>query len=294
MDTQIFIAAILTSSFVFLAVLCVALALHARKMQRLRLRDPGEVWLFHNWSIILYDMLIRTDPIMFGKKLGFDVPEYIHNCEIAEIKPNPKDVIMKKLLGFICLFIFCVLGLFLASVYVILFALLLSIPLIFFPAQQAAKAARVKKFRMIEELPRFIDLFGTALMVNLPVEEAILTTAKSLPDSILAKEFLKVIADTKLGIYDWQQALETMSRKYEVDVLSDFSLDLINSYNKGVPIADAVARKSKDIKQSNLLTMKERATKLTSTILLPVLGFKVLPLLALLCIPIIQQIVNGL
>ena len=147
---------------------------------------------------------------------------------------------------------------------------------------------------MVEELPRFIDLFGTALMIGLPVEEAILTTAKSLPDSLLAREFLNAIAETRLGVYDWQAALEKMSRKYEVDVLSDFSLDLINSYNKGVPIADAVARKSKDIKQSNLLTMKERATKLTSTILLPVLGFKVLPLLALLCIPVIGQIVNGL
>ena len=294
MDIQIFIASLLIAAFVFLAVLCIALIVHAKKMHGLRLKDPEEVWLFHNWSVILYDLFIKSDPVVSGKKIGFDVPEYSHNCEIAGLKTNPKDVIMKKLLGYVCLLLFSVLGLFLANIYVILFALIVSVPLIFFPAQQASKAAKGKKFRMIEELPRFIDLFGTALMVNLPVEEAILTTAKSLPDSLLAKEFLKAIAETKLGIYDWQAALETMSRKYEVDVLSDFSLDLINSYNKGVPIADAVSRKSKDIKQSNLLTMKERATKLTSTILLPVLGFKVLPLLALLCIPIIQQIMNGL
>lgn len=294
MDVQIFIASLLTATFVFLAVLCVALIGHAKKMRGLRLKDPEEAWLFHNWSVILYDLFIKSDPVVFGKKIGFDVPEYSHNCEIAGLKPNPKEVIMKKLLGYVCLLLFSVLGLFLANIYVILFALIVSVPLIFFPAQQASKAAKVKKIRMIEELPRFIDLFGTALMVNLPVEEAILTTAKSLPDSLLAKEFLIAIAETKLGIYDWQAALETMSRKYEVDVLSDFSLDLINSYNKGVPIADAVSRKSKDIKQSNLLTMKERASKLTSTILLPVLGFKVLPLLALLCIPIIQQIMNGL
>lgn len=294
MDIQIFIASLLTAAFAFLSVLSVSLILHSRKMKNLRLKDPKEAWLFHDWSTILYDLFIKADPMTFGKKIGFDVPEFIHNCEIAGMTPNPKDVILKKLLGYVSLAVFGVLGILLANLYVLMAALLLAIPLIFFPAQQADKAAKVKKFRMIEELPRFIDLFGTALMINMPVEEAILTTAKSLPDSLLAKEFLRAIAETKLGVYDWQAALENMSRKYEVDVLSDFSLDLINSYNKGVPIADAVARKSKDIKQSNLLTMKERATKLTSTILLPVLGFKVLPLLALLCVPIIQQIMTGL
>ena len=294
MDIQIFIASVLTAAFVFFTVLCFCLWLHSRKMRQIRLKDLNEAWLFHNWAELLYDLLIHHASLTVGKKIGFDVPEYLHNCEIAGMTSKPKEVIMKKLLGYLSLLLFCTLGLLLANVYLILLALLLAIPLIFFPAQQADKAAKVKKFRMIEELPRFIDLFGTALMINMPVEEAILTTAKSLPDSLLAKEFLKAIAETKLGVYDWQAALENMSRKYEVDVLSDFSLDLINSYNKGVPISDAVARKSKDIKQSNLLTMKERATKLTSTILLPVLGFKVLPLLALLCIPIIQQIVNGL
>lgn len=294
MDIQILIACLLSSAFVFLIVLCISLILHSRKMRQTRLKNPKEEWLFYDWSAVLYDLFIKAKPIDFGKKMGVDVPEYLHNCEIAGLEPKMKDVLIKKMLGFLSLFFFGILGLLFINLYIILLALLLALPLIFFPAQQADKAAKVKKFRMVEELPRFIDLFGTALMIGLPVEEAILTTAKSLPDSLLAREFLNAIAETRLGVYDWQAALEKMSRKYEVDVLSDFSLDLINSYNKGVPIADAVARKSKDIKQSNLLTMKERATKLTSTILLPVLGFKVLPLLALLCIPVIGQIVNGL
>lgn len=294
MDIQILIAALLSAAFVFLAVLSVSLMLYSRKMRQTRLKNQDEAWLFYRWSTALYDLFIRTDPIVFGKKIGFDVPEYLHNCEIADMKPNPKDVLMKKTLGYLSLVLFGLLGLLTANIYIILLGVILAVPLIFFPAQQAAKAAKVKKFRIVEELPRFIDLFGTALMIGMPVEDAILTTAKSLPDSLLAKEFLRTIAETRLGIYDWQAALERMSRKYEVDVLSDFSLELINSYNKGVPIAEAVARKSKDIKQSNLLTMKERATRLTSTILLPVLGFKVLPLLALLCIPVIGQIINGL
>jgi Flp pilus assembly protein TadB len=160
--------------------------------------------------------------------------------------------------------------------------------------QKVDKAAKLKKFRMVDELPRFIDLLQTALQINMPVEDAIIITAKSLHDTVLASEFLNAVADMQMGVHDWQSALEQMARNYEIDTLSDFVLDLVTSYSKGVPIADAVARKSRDIKQSNLLAMKERASRLTSTILLPVLGFKVMPLLALLCIPIIQQITTGL
>lgn len=294
MDAQIFIASLLSFIFVFFTVLFVAVMLHRQKMRQLRNHIPEEEWLFHKWSEILYDQLVKKDTIAFGRKIGVDVPTYLHNCDIAGITPNAKDILMKKLLGYILLAVSGVLGLITANVYILLVGMTIAITLIFFPMLQADNAAKRKKFQITEELPRFIDLFSTALIINLPVEDAILTTAKSLPDSLIAREFLKAIAETKLGVYDWQAALENMSRRYEVDVLSDFSLDLINSYKKGVPIADAVARKSKDIKQANLLTMKERATKLTSTILLPVLGFKVLPLLALLCIPIIQQIVNGL
>ena len=172
--------------------------------------------------------------------------------------------------------------------------MLAAIPLIFFEVQKVDKAAKLKKFRMVDELPRFIDLLQTALQINMPVEDAIILTAKSLSDTVLAGEFLNAVADMQMGVHDWQAALEKLARNYEIDALSDFVLDLVTSYNKGVPIADAVARKSRDIKQSNLLSMKERASRLTSTILLPVLGFKVFPLLALLCIPIIQQITTGL
>ena len=45
-----------------------------------------------------------------------------------------------------------------------------------------------------------------------------------------------------------------------------------------------------EIKQSNLLEAKERAAKLSNTVLLPVMVFKILPLLIIMLIPIMMQI----
>ena len=81
-----------------------------------------------------------------------------------------------------------------------------------------------------------------------------------------------------------------MLKEYDVGVFSDFVLTLVAAYEKGIPIAETVVRKSSEIKQSNLLEAKERAVKLSNTVLLPVLIFKILPLLAIMLIPIMQQI----
>lgn len=295
MIIQFQIAALSTGVAVFFWIVFIFAFRHKKKSEQVRPDQPQmHPWLFDYWCINIYDNLFKAQPADIAKRLGVNVESYVHNCSITRLPVKLKDVVVKKLLGFLVVGICGFLGIFLANMIMIAFGLLAAIPLIFFEVQKADKAAKIKKFRMVDELPRFIDLLQTALQINMPVEDAIILTAKNLGDTVLAGEFLNAVADMQMGVHDWQAALERLARNYEVDALSDFVLDLVTSYNKGVPIADVVARKSRDIKQSNLLSMKERASRLTSTILLPVLGFKVVPLLSLLCIPIIQQITTGL
>lgn len=133
-------------------------------------------------------------------------------------------------------------------------------------------------------------MLHTALIMGFPVDQAIDLTAQNLQDTILADELLKTLAETKVGAYSWQEALEHLASAYGVDTLSDFVLDITNAYKLGSSITDSVARKSKDIKQSNLVAMKERASKLTNTILFPILFFKIVPVIALMAVPIIVQL----
>jgi len=295
MRVQFQITALLTAVAVFFWIIFLFAMRHKKKADQVRPDQPQiNPWLFDNWCANIYDSLFKSKPEYIARRIGVNVDSYLHNCTITRLPAKLKDVIVKKLFGFLLIAICGFVGVAIANMFVVMGGILAAFPLIFFEVQKVDKAAKIKKFRMVDELPRFIDLLQTALQINMPVEDAIILTAKNLNETVLAGEFLNAVADMQMGVQDWQAALERLARSYEIDALSDFVLDLVTSYNKGVPIADAVARKSRDIKQSNLLSMKERASRLTSTILLPVLGFKVVPLLALLCIPIIQQITQGL
>jgi len=295
MQTKFQIAAMLSAAAAFFWFIFLFAFRHRKKALSVRPGQPRpDEWLFAGWSENVYDSLFKENPAVIARRVGVNVEAYTHNCEILKEPQRLKDIIVKKLMGFLLIALCGFAGIALKNILIIFFGVLAAIPLIFFGMQKIESAVKLKKFRMVEELPRFIDLLQTALLINLPVEDAIMVTAKNLKETTLAQEFLSAVAEAQMGVHDWQAALERLARKYEIDPLSDFVLDLVTSYNKGVPIADAVARKSRDIKQSNLLSMKARASKLTSTILLPVLGFKVMPLLALLCIPIIQQITSGL
>ena len=295
MRIQFQITSLLSAVAVFFWIIFLFTMRHNKKAGQMRPDQPKmNSWLFDNWCVNIYNTLFKSEPSYVAKRLGVNVDSYIHNCSTTRLPVKLKDVVVKKLIGFLIVIICGFFGIAIANMYVIMFGLLAAFPFIFLEVQKADKAAKLKKFKMVDELPRFIDLLQTALQISMPVEDAIIITAKNLHDTVLAGEFLNAVADMQMGVQDWQAALELMARNYEIDTLSDFVLDLVTAYNKGVPIADVVARKSRDIKQSNLLSMKERASRLTSTILLPVLGFKVMPLLALLCIPIIQQITMGL
>lgn len=254
------------------------------------LQHKKESWLFANWQENVYDSLVKQDPITFSKSVYINAEEYLSNCSIAKKEPNLKKIIINRVVGFMLFLIGVSLSALTLSVWPILLLTLLSLPLLLNDSYKAKKEAKKRKQQIQYELPRFLDLFYTALSINLSIEDAIVITCENMKDAVLSEEFLASIADTQMGASNWQLALEKLSEKYAIDALSDFVLDLINTFNKGSSILDSVERQSRDIKKTNLLIMKERAAKLSNTILIPILFFKIFPVLALIVIPIIQQL----
>ena len=269
--------------FLVIALFALQYASRARNIKR------GHTWLFENWQTQLFDALFR-DPRKVGKFCGVDVDKYNHQCALAQRENRIKAVIINKLCGYLIVAAGCIFGLASMNFIIIIVALVASFPLITLPVYFVERAAEKRRFTVTEELPRFLDMLHTALLIGMPVEHAIEMTARHLPDTVLAKELLKAMAETKVGAYNWQKALELLAQSYNVDILSDFVLDITNAYTLGSSITDSVARKSRDIKQTNLVAMKERASKLTNTILFPVLLFKIIPLLLLMGIPIMLQL----
>lgn len=255
-------------------------------------KDLQEEWLFTNGFQKLYHSVFgETDPIAICKTFGLEYDKYMFDCAIIGKVPNMEKEAMMRVVG---VFSF-ILSIFVSVLLMNPIPIILGILLYFLMAasipRQAHAQAENKKKRVSTELSRFVDLFLSALEINFPVEIAIIQTADALP-CILSDELKTAMAETQVGAMNWQQALENIARKYEIDLLSDFVLDIITSYNKGVSVTEAVARKAYDIRQSALLSAKEQTAKMTNTILAPLMIFKIVPLLVIFMIPILIEIMS--
>ena len=246
--------------------------------------------LYKDLDFKIYDAFIHKKPEIVARKIGINAEEYYKNCELIRKPANLKGLIAKIGLSAMTVLWFTVVGLITKNWYVSIAGILIGLFLIVYLVKRPEEQAADVRAQIVAEMPRFLDMLQTALYINMPVEEAISITAKHLKGTLLADEFAKTVAEIQLGAFGWQTALENMSHKYEVDIFSDFVLDIVTAYDKGIPIYDVVARKNKEIKQTNLLTLKENASKLNSTIVIPIAIFKLLPLIVILCIPIIYQL----
>lgn len=246
--------------------------------------------LYKDLDVKIYDAFIHKKPEIVARKIGINAEEYYKNCELIRKPANLKGLIAKIGLSAMTVLWFTVVGLITKNWYVSIAGILIGLFLIVYLVKRPEEQAADVRAQIVAEMPRFLDMLQTALYINMPVEEAISITAKHLKGTLLADEFAKTVAEIQLGAFGWQTALENMSHKYEVDIFSDFVLDIVTAYDKGIPIYDVVARKNKEIKQTNLLMLKENASKLNSTIVIPIAIFKLLPLIVILCIPIIYQL----
>lgn len=282
------VVALMCGIAAFFIVIAVAVILHANDPKN---RSSGNTWLFDQWQPVVYDLIFRDKPTpSIGNLIGMDVDKYLSNCTLVRKEEQTKVVIIDKFVGYLIIALGCTVGIVVKNPYIMFASLLVAFPFVTLPIHFVESAADKRRFIIADELPRFLDMLHTALIIGVPVDNAIEITAKNLKGTILAEELLETLADTKVGACSWQEALEKLAERYEVDSFSDFVLDINNAYNLGASIQDSVARKSKEIKQTNLVAMKERASKLTNTILLPVFLFKIVPILAIMLIPIFMEL----
>lgn len=255
-----------------------------------RLTAEGNEWLFEHFFMKLYVAFFGpdVDPVKVSKSLGLKYDEYMLDNAVIGRTPDFEVETMKRIVGTFAFFFSLPVSIILFSPIPMVFGIILYLLLVSYPVRSVHAAAEHKKQRMAAEMSRFVDLFLAALEINLPIETAIIQTAESVP-CLLSDELKETFAETKIGAKNWQQALEAIAQKYEVDQLSDFVLNVITAFNKGVSVTDAVSRESYAVRQNALLAAKERTAKMTSGILFPLLVFKILPLLVILMVPIMMQ-----
>ena len=255
--------------------------------------EKPDEWLYSNFFEKLYDSLFsKQDPVVLSKRLGLEYDKYMINCNIIGKNPNFKRECMMRVIGLSSFFLGVLLSILLFNAIPAIVGTILYLCLVSAVTRSVAAAAEQRKVELILGFPRFLDLLLSALESNLPIDIAIVKVVENVP-CVLSSELKGSIAEMQIGAKSWQNALEDVAYKYEIDILSDFVLDIITSYNKGVSVTEAVARKCISIKQSSLLRAKERVAKTSTAILIPIVIFKIVPLLAIMLIPIAIQIING-
>ena len=235
----------------------------------------------------LYEEYIGGDITHALKKVGIDPTEYIRDCSIAGIEPNFYVLVIFRIIGVILLF--GAIALILTdNIYMSLAMMMLAVLVMNRPKKVAKKKANLRKAKFDNEIPRFLDMLDSALVANMPIQNAMEFTCKYL-DGVLAEEMRLALAETEMGAKGWNEALIDVANKYNNNNFSDFALDVSTAYNKGVPVIESVERKSRQIKASNLLTAKEKASSLTNQILIPTVMFKMIPIMAAFLLPVIIQ-----
>lgn len=255
-------------------------------------KNNPDDWLFHNFYLKVYSAFFGIkEPEDVAIKLGINIEKYYKNCQLTRTRPNAKRLIVNTIYGFVAFLVSILLSLLVSPVFAAL-GVFLFFYLVFFEQQRLNSKAEEMKEQVAAELPRFLDILQTELIVGLPIETSIYIICEKF-DSLISREFLEALNEMELGISGWQQALEKVAAKYDIETLSDFVLDVSTSYMKGVSITDSVVRKTKEVKETHLLNIKERAGKTTNTMLIPMAIFQFIPLIVLIMFPTMIQIFNA-
>lgn len=236
----------------------------------------------------LYEEYIGNDVEKTLKSVGINPDEYNRDCDIAGIKPNYYSLIFSRIAGLVILCAAVALAM-TGNAYIGVVAMILSLLVMNAPKKKAKRLATERKERFNAEIPRFLDMLDSALTADMPIQNAMEYTTKYL-DGVLAEEMRFALAETEMGAKNWNDALFDVANKYDNNNFSDFALDISTAYNKGVPIIESVERKSRQIKESNLLLAKEKAASLTSKVLLPTMIFKMIPVMAAFLLPVFSSV----
>lgn len=253
-------------------------------------------WLFSDFGEKFYDaFLSETDPLNAIKQFGINPEAYINDCNLLRIEPNPKRLAAHCFFGLlflgmclIIIFVCFILNIPCNATVLFIAGLIVFVFSISYEKIMLNRKTEDLKYQIQCELPDFLDLLSTELSIGMPIENAMMVLAKKV-DNQLSREFLDAMSRMQLGATNWLQAMEDVALRYDVEMLNDFVSKVSMAYSKGISVASTVEQEAKDIKNSHLLSVKERAGKMTNQILVPIAVLQFIPLLVFIMLPAMLQ-----
>ncbi len=252
-----------------------------------------EDWLFCGFHECVYGLFMKgkvPDGIIFG----LDIEKYERECAVLHIKPKAEKLIAMRIEGAL-IFVACILFGTVSASFMVQWAVFFTVLgfgafflLYLYPSSRIDKDARERLEQISDDLPRFVILLEKAM--DLPIEQAILITAKKF-HSPLSEDLVSSSNEAVLGAQGgWQKMLVDLAKRYGIQEFSSLVLDITNAYNNGSNIKDAIKRKGRELEESQMYSIEERDSKVKTLVFIPVILFKLVPVTALLTIPMIQTV----
>ena len=291
MDTGIFAVAFLGGVATLIVCILLMILSYDKSLKKKKLTDVDENdWLFHNFHEKFYYTFISKEPE--GVMFSIDTTECAHCCRVLKIPDNTKQIIAMRLEGLL-LFIVALGAAYVLMPVPILAAVSMIMGVCAVTALSVMPYSRLKSnvdhrlYEIEETLPRYLSLLSKAL--GLPIEQAIEVTAQSFPCT-LSSDLLDCCNSIRLGANGWQEALTSLANVYKLDSFNGFVMDIIQAYSQGTDIQEAVIRKTYALEQNRLYIVEQEDARTKSLIIIPMVVFKIIPLMAIMMIPMIPSI----
>lgn len=291
-NRAIFISVMFGLAIFLLMIVVIAVTYDVSIKKTRYAKDNPKDWLFYRFNDKFYNALFgRKDEDEVALKLGIKVEDYYKNCEIVRQNPDMRNIVTKNIYGIAALVIFFILTFLFNPLFFLLGAGLYYINSKY-PIDSVKSKAKDMRMQAEKELPQFLDLLAAELAIGLPIDRAIEILCMKY-DGLLSKEFLEALNDSKLGESGgWQGAIEKVASKYDVEMLSDFVLDVTVAFNKGISVAQSVRKKNEMITQKHKYAIKERAGRAENTILIPIALLQFIPMVIFILLPSLSTLSN--
>ena len=248
-------------------------------------------WLFLNFHETVFNIVYKNPKS--DTLCGINKTEYERYCKLLHVNSELKKLIAYRIEAvFISILLLMIAYISSYSIMTVILCFLSMISVVFMlwvmPYSKIKTKAEERLYRIEDDLPRFLALLEKAM--DLPIDQAMMVTASRF-DSPLSDDIMESINKVALGANGWTETLIELAKVYNIEDFSDLILEIVNSYEQGLNVRSLIVRKAKEVEQSRLYNVEAHDSRIKTLIFLPIIVFKVIPLMILICLPMIKDFI---
>jgi tight adherence protein C len=160
------------------------------------------------------------------------------------------------------------------------------------PDMHANKQRKERYNSIIIDLPFFVDLLALSTQAGADFMGAIQRISDAAENSLLAKEFDKVLRDTRLGSTR-EQALKNMARRLDIAEVTSFVNVLTDADATGASIGDVLKEQSEQMRLERFVRAEKAGARASQAILLPMMMFIIPAVFIMVFAPVGLQFIYG-